>query len=64
VVVVEGDTISDPEGLDGEKPFPVPLQSMAPVLLQVSVNDWPFGIEVADAEKVTVGPTCPEADSG
>jgi hypothetical protein len=63
-VVVEGDTTSDPEGPDGEKPFPVPLQAVAFALVQVSVDDRVFGTEVGDADKVTVGATCPEADSG
>ena len=45
----------DPEGLDGEKPFPVPLQAVALALVQASVDDSPFGIEVGDADNVTVG---------
>jgi hypothetical protein len=39
VVAVEGDTVSDPETPDGEKPFPVPLQAVALALVQVSVDD-------------------------
>jgi hypothetical protein len=58
VVVVFGETAIDPEGPDGEKPFPVPLQAVALVLVQVSVDDRPFGIEVGAAEKVTVGGDC------
>ena len=64
----------DPEGPDGEKPFPVPLQAVAWVLVHASVDDSPFGIEVGDADNVTVGaawlawalvcaPTCPEVNS-
>ncbi len=54
----------DPEAPAGENPFPVPLQAVALALAQVSVDDWPFGIEAGDADNVTVGRTCPEADSG
>ena len=59
-----GERARDPEGLDGEKPLPVPLQAVALVLDQARVDDRPFGTDVGDAEKVTVGRTCPEADSG
>ena len=45
----------DPEGPDGEKPFPVPLQEVALVLVQASVDDLLFGIEVGDADNVAVG---------
>ncbi len=50
-----GETAIDPEAPDGENFFPVPLQAVALALDQVSVDDWPLGIEVGDAEKVTVG---------
>jgi hypothetical protein len=39
VVVVFGETARDPEGPDGEKPFPVPLQAVALALVQVRVDD-------------------------
>ncbi len=52
---MRGETAIDPEGRDGENPFPVPLQAVALALDQVSVDDRPFGIEVGDAERVTVG---------
>jgi hypothetical protein len=53
-----GERARDPEGLDGEKPFPVPLQAVALVLDQASVDGRPFGTDVGDAEKVTVGESC------
>jgi hypothetical protein len=73
-VVTPGETARDPEGPDGEKPVPVPLQAVALALVQASVDDPPFGIEVGDADNVTVGaaalawalscaPTCPEINS-
>jgi hypothetical protein len=69
-VVARGETAMDPEGPDGEKPFPVPLQVVAWVLVHASVDESPFGIEVGDADNVTVGaaalacaPTCPEVNS-
>jgi hypothetical protein len=55
VVVTPGETARDPEAPDGENPFPVPLQVVALALVHVRVDDRPFGIEVGDAEKVTVG---------
>jgi hypothetical protein len=55
VVVAWGETARDPEGPDGEKPFPVPLQEVALALVQASVDDSSFGIEVGDADNVTVG---------
>jgi len=55
VVVTPGERARDPEGPDGEKPYPVPLQAAALALVQASVDDSPFGIEVDDAERVTVG---------
>ena len=45
----------DPDAPDGEKPLPVPLQAVALALVQVSVDDLGYHIEVGDAEKVTVG---------
>ena len=54
----------DPDAPDGEKPFPVPRQEVALALVQVSVVDSGCHSEVRDAERVTVGTTCPEADSG
>jgi hypothetical protein len=48
----------DPEAPDGENPFPVPLQAVALALVQERVDDWPPGMEVGDAEKVTVGAVC------
>jgi hypothetical protein len=70
-----GETARDPEGPDGEKPFPVPLQAVALALVQASVDDAPRGIEVGDADNAAVGaaalawalscaPTCPEISSG
>jgi hypothetical protein len=74
VVVTPGDTAIDPEAPDGEKPFPVPLHAVALTLVQVRVDARPFGIEVGDAEKVTVGAagaacaleltTCPVINNG
>jgi hypothetical protein len=58
VVAVFGETAIDPEGPAGENPFPVPLQAVALALDQESVDDRPFGIDVGDAEKVTVGASC------
>jgi hypothetical protein len=55
VVAAVGETEADPDVPDGEKPFPVPLQAVALALDQESVDDRPFGTEVEDAEKVTVG---------
>jgi hypothetical protein len=67
-LVTPGETARDPEGPDGEKPFPVPLQEVALALVQASVDDAPFGIEVGDADNVTAGgvwPTaCPVINSG
>ena len=59
-----GTITRDPDAPDGEKPFLVPLQAVAPALVQVSVVDSGYHSEVGDAERVTVGTTCPEADSG
>jgi hypothetical protein len=53
-----GERARDPERPDGEKPFPVPLQPVALTLDQASVDDWPFGTDVGDAEKVMVGAVC------
>jgi hypothetical protein len=39
VVGVFGETRIDPEGPDGENPFPVPLQAVALALDQESVDD-------------------------
>jgi hypothetical protein len=72
MVVTPGETTLDPEGPNGENPVPVPLQSVALALDQASVDDWPFGIEVGDAERVTVGglvcalelTTCPIINNG
>ena len=63
-----GETARDPEGPDGEKPFPVPLQEVALALVQVIVDGSPFHIEVGDADSATVGAgcelaTCPVIDS-
>jgi hypothetical protein len=55
VVVMPGATARDPEAPVGEKPFPVPLQAVALALVQTSVDDSPFGIEVGDADNVTAG---------
>jgi hypothetical protein len=55
VVVALGESVCDPEGLDGEKPFPVPLQEVALALVQATVDDFPFMMEVGDADSVTVG---------
>jgi hypothetical protein len=38
-VVAVGETGRDPEGPDGEKPCPVPLQALALVLVQESADD-------------------------
>jgi hypothetical protein len=54
-VVTPGETARDPEGPDGENPFPVPLQEVALALVQASVDDLLCGIEVGDADNVTVG---------
>jgi hypothetical protein len=63
-----GETAKDPDVPDGEKPFPVPLQEVALVLDQTSVDESLRGIEVGDADNVTVGraaPTaCPAFNSG
>lgn len=53
MVVADGVTVRDPEAPDAEKP--VPLQVLAFVLLHMSVEDWPLGIERAKAERVAVG---------
>jgi hypothetical protein len=53
VVVAVGVTVRDPEGPDAEKP--VPLQVLAFVLLHMSVEDRPLGIERPKAERVAVG---------
>jgi hypothetical protein len=53
VVVAVGETVRDPEAPDAEKP--VPLQVLAFVLLHMSVEDWPLGIERPKAERVAVG---------
>ena len=50
-----GKTARDPEAPDGEKPFPVPLQAVAWVLVHASVDGRVFGIEIGDADNVTVG---------
>jgi hypothetical protein len=55
VVVTRGETARDPDVPDGEKPFPVPLQEVAWVLVQASVDGRLFGIEIGDADNVTVG---------
>jgi hypothetical protein len=54
-VVILGETTAEPDGPVGEKPFPVPLQEVALTLVQLSVEDWPLGIEFGDAANVTVG---------
>jgi hypothetical protein len=63
-----GETAKDPDVPDGEKPFPVPLQEVAWVLVQTSVDDSLLGIEVGDADNVTVGRAwlnaCPAISSG
>ena len=56
-MVLPGETAADPDGLRRE-PFPVPLQAVALVLDQESVDDRPFGIEVGGGEEVTVGDVC------
>jgi hypothetical protein len=53
MVVTWGDTAWDPDSPDGEKP--VPLHALALVLVQLSVDNWPFTIEAGDAASVTVG---------
>jgi hypothetical protein len=53
VVVTVGETLRDPEAPDAGKP--APLQVLALVLLHISVEDWPLGIEGAKAERVAVG---------
>ena len=53
MVVAVGETVTDPEGPDAEKP--VPLQVFAFVLFHMSVADWPLGIERPKAERVAVG---------
>jgi hypothetical protein len=53
VVVAVGETVTDPEAPDAGKP--VPLQLFAFVLLHMSVEDWPLGIEGAKAESFAVG---------
>jgi hypothetical protein len=55
VVATPGETATDPETPDGEKPFPVPPQEVALALVQASVDDSLRGIEVGDADNVTVG---------
>ena len=50
-----GEIAKDPDVPDGEKPFPVPLQEVAWVLVQAIVDDSLRGIEVGDADNVTVG---------
>jgi len=63
VVVAIGMMARDPDVPDGEKPFPVPLQAVALALVQVSLVDSGYHIEVRDAERVTVGAatlTCAE----
>ena len=55
MVVAIGTITRDPDVPDGEKPLPVPLQAVALVLLQVSLVDSGYHIEVRDAERVTVG---------
>jgi len=72
VVVAIGTRTRDPDVPDGEKPFPVPLQAVALVLVQVSVVDSGYHIEVGDAERVTAAwltsaraelTACPETTS-
>jgi hypothetical protein len=55
VVVALGQTAKDPDAPDGEKPFPVPLHEVALALVQASVDESLLGIEVGDADNVTVG---------
>jgi hypothetical protein len=62
VVVVVGETARDPDTPDGEKAFPVPLQVVALMLDQASVEDKPFGTAAGDAERVAVGSTSTVAD--
>jgi hypothetical protein len=45
----------DPDLPDDEKSFPVPLQAVALVLVQVRVDDRGYHIEAGDAERLTVG---------
>lgn len=53
MVVAIGETLREPEAPDAEKP--VPLQEVALALLHMSVEDLPFGIERAKAERVAAG---------
>jgi hypothetical protein len=53
VVVAVGETVRDPEAPDAEKP--VPVQVAAFVLLHMSVEDCPLGIERPKAERVADG---------
>ncbi len=55
MVAAVGVTESVPDVPDGEKL--VPLQAVAAVLDQVSVEDCPYGTEVGDAERDAVGDT-------
>jgi hypothetical protein len=68
VVVTLGEIAKDPETPDGEKPFPVPLQEVAFALVQAIVDESLRGIEVGDADIVTVGRAwlnaCPAISSG
>jgi hypothetical protein len=68
VVVALGETAWDPETPDGEKPLPVPLQEVALVFVQASVDDLLFGIEAGDADNATVGrarlTACPVINTG
>jgi hypothetical protein len=53
VVVTVGETLTEPEAPDAEKP--VPLQFVALALLHVSVEERPLGIELAEAERIATG---------
>lgn len=50
-----GETDRAPARPDGENFSPVPVQAVALVLVQEIFDDSPFGIELGDAERVTVG---------
>ncbi|MGH8282612.1 MAG: hypothetical protein ACRESE_02045 [Gammaproteobacteria bacterium] len=53
VVVCIGETLAEPEVPEAVKPVPVQLVTFLED--QVRVEDWPFVIEVGDAERATVG---------
>jgi hypothetical protein len=53
VAVTVGETLTEPDVPDAEKP--VPLHAVALALLQVSVEDRPLEIEGAEAERIAVG---------